>query len=295
MASASPEAPMNYLITGAARGIGRGLTRNLLSKGHRVFLLDSNKPELDNTLSLAPSWTSKAANSSSLPQFQGRVVDLADRAQLKAAVAEASTFFAGRLDVLVNNAFATPHVWSGDRRMDDAADDTVEREWDVKLAVGLTAPFLLARLCVPMLRAAAAAAAAKDGARQPGSIINVSSTRAHQAEPNHEAYSAVKAGLLGLTRSMAVSLGGAYGIRVNAVTPGWIDVDDENAAADAKGGAKWGEALGEADHAWHPAGRVGRVEDIAKAVVFLAESGFVTGEEIVVDGGVTKKMVYPEE
>ncbi|KAK0658765.1 putative oxidoreductase [Lasiodiplodia hormozganensis] len=292
MASSSSEAPMNYLITGAARGIGRGLTRNLLSKGHRVFLLDSNKPELDNTLSLASSWAKTSSSSSSHPPFQGRVVDLADRAQLKAAVAEASTFFAGRLDVLVNNAFATPHVWSGDRRMDDA-DESVEHEWDVKLAVGLTAPFLLARLCVPMLRTAAAAAV-EDGGGQPGSIINVSSTRAHQAEPNHEAYSAVKAGLLGLTRSMAVSLGGAYGIRVNAVTPGWIDVDDENAAADAKG-ARWGEALGEADHAWHPAGRVGRVEDIAKAVVFLAESGFVTGEEIVVDGGVTRKMVYPEE
>ncbi|KKY24224.1 putative short-chain dehydrogenase reductase sdr [Diplodia seriata] len=294
MASDSSEAPMHYLVTGAARGIGRGLARSLLSKGHRVFLLDSNKPELENTLSLASSWAKPSSSSSSpSPAFKGRVVDLADRAQLKSAVAEASTFFEDRLDVLVNNAFATPHTWSGGRRMDDA-DDAVEREWDVKLAVGLTAPFLLARLCVPMLARAKTGEPGQQGRPAGGSIVNVASTRAHQAEPNHEAYSAAKAGLLGLTRSMAVSLGEAHGIRVNAVTPGWIDVDDENAAADAKG-AGWGEALGEADHAWHPAGRVGRVDDIARAVVFLAESGFVTGEEIVVDGGVTKKMVYPEE
>ncbi|GME27347.1 Short-chain dehydrogenase/reductase SDR [Neofusicoccum parvum] len=291
MAPGASETPMNYLVTGAARGIGRGLTRNLLRRGHRVFLLDANAAELENTLSLAPSWAPKPAASSPSPAaFQGQVVDLADRAQLKQAVAAASTFFNGKLDVLVNNAFATPHVWSGGRAMDDA-DDAIEREWDVKIAVGLTAPFLLSRLCVPLLTAAGEA---RGGGGRAGCVVNVSSTRARQAEPNHEAYSAAKAGLLGLTTSMAVSLGQAHGIRVNAVSPGWVDVDDENAAADQKG-AKWGEALGEADHRWHPAGRVGRVEDVARAVVFLAESGFVTGEEVVLDGGVTRKMVYPEE
>ncbi|KAH7064698.1 hypothetical protein B0J12DRAFT_561705 [Macrophomina phaseolina] len=286
---------MNYLITGAARGIGRGLTRTLLSRGHRVYLLDANSAELENTLGLASSWAAKSpsASSSSSPSdrpFNGAVVDLADRAALKHAVKQAdSSFFHGRLDVLVNNAFATPHVWSAERRMDDE-DDAIEREWDTKIAVGLTAPFLLARLCVPMLKAARG----EGEQRPPGCIVNVSSTRAWQAEPNHEAYSAAKAGLLGLTRSMAVSLGEAYGIRVNAVTPGWVDVDDENAAADREG-RRWGQALGEADHAWHPAGRVGRVEDVARAVLFLAESGFMTAEEVVLDGGVSRKMVYPEE
>lgn len=280
---------MNYLITGAARGIGRGLTRILLSKGHRVYLLDSNKPELENTLSLAPTWaaaavTTTTTSKSSKPPFSGQVVDLADRVQLKQAVTAASTFFAGRLDALINNAFATPHTWSADRAMDDD-DGAIEREWDLKLAVGLTAPFLLSRLCVPMLCKREGEGAAT------GCIVNVASTRAHQAEPNHEAYSAAKAGLLGLTRSCAVSLGHAHGIRVNAVSPGWIDVDDESGVEKKA----WGEGLGVADHAWHPAGRVGRVEDVARAVAFLVESEFVTGEEVVVDGGVGRKMVYPEE
>lgn len=281
----SAETPMNYLITGAGRGIGRGLTRSLLSRGHRVFLLDYNEKELQHTLFLALSW-SKQPPTEGFNAFHGRTIDLRDRSQIKEAVAEAVHFFDGKFDVLINNAMATPHIWHDGKGMEDE-DEAIMEQWDEKIAVGLTAPFLLSRLCVPLLKAEAGTEQ-----RRPGCIINISSTRAKQAEDNHEAYSAAKAGILGLTQSMSVSLGHRYGIRVNAVIPGWIHVENESADGEQ---SKWEEGLTEQDHRWHPASRVGRVEDIAKAVVFLAESDFVTGEEIVVDGGVSRKMVYPEE
>ena len=101
------------------------------------------------------------------------------------------------------------------------------------------------------------------------------------SEPNTEAYSASKGGLLGLTHALSVSLAGK--VRVNSILPGWIDTTG-------------GELLTQADHCFHPAGRVGRPEDVAEMCVFLAgpQAGFITGQEFVVDGGVTKKMIYPE-
>ncbi|KAK6331300.1 hypothetical protein TWF730_004386 [Orbilia blumenaviensis] len=268
---------MNYLITGAARGIGRGLTRHLLSNGHRVFLIDSNLTELTNTSTLLQKSGYNQSN------FQISHTDLSDRGSIVLAVSAAKEFFTGRLDVLINNAFPTPHTWSNSASMDSTNVD-IMAEWDRKLAVGLTAPFFLSRLCIPLLTSSPS---------QPGTIINISSTRAHQSELNHEVYSAVKAGLIGLTQSMSVSLGQKYKIRVNAISPGWVHVEDENAAGDAEG-RKWEDGLTEQDHEWHSAGRVGKVEDIAKAVEFLVTAGFVTGTEMVVDGGVSKKMVYPE-
>lgn len=302
---------LNFLITGAGRGIGRGLARNLLRQGHRCFLTDVNEEELQHTLSLAAQWTSSVQSArstagsrsdtsptpSDAPDVHGVVLDLRDRRATKAMIEQVTRVFDGRLDCLVNNAFSTPHVWREDGKMEDGVDvedaeDKIMEQWDEKVAVGLTAPFYLSRLCVPLLskkqqhgQGAPAAAA--------GSIINISSTRANQAEDDHEAYSAIKAGLLGLSRSMAVSLGHRHGIRVNSLVLGWISVDNENRSADEQG-TTWEQGLTEEDHRWHPAGRVGRVEDVYKAVRFLVESDFVTGEEIVLDGGVTRKMVYPE-
>jgi NAD(P)-dependent dehydrogenase (short-subunit alcohol dehydrogenase family) len=242
-----------------------------------VFLLDSNSSELDNTLSKAIEWSTRG------DAYKGAVIDLRDRSQIKDAMQQVSAFFEGKLDVLVNNAVATPHVWADDKAMDEGTDEEMLQQWDDKIAVGLTAPFLLSRLCVPMLKAATP---------NPGCIVNIASTRAYQAEDNHEGYSAAKGGLLGLTRSSAISLGHKHNIRVTAIIPGWISVNNENADGDSSG-STWEQGMSKEDHSFHPAGRVGKVEDMAKALDFLVDSSFVTGAEIVVDGGVTKKMLYP--
>jgi NAD(P)-dependent dehydrogenase (short-subunit alcohol dehydrogenase family) len=139
-------------------------------------------------------------------------------------------------------------------------------EWSSVLGTNLTSIFLLARAAEAMLRAAK------------GGIVTIASTRAHQSEPNTEAYAASKGGVVALTHALAASL--APDVRVNCVSPGWILTK--------------GPAPTPQDHAQHWAGRVGKPEDIAAAVAFLlgAEAGFITGAELVIDGGMTRKMIY---
>ncbi|KAF2655144.1 3-oxoacyl-reductase [Lophiostoma macrostomum CBS 122681] len=285
---------LNILITGGARGIGRGLFRQFLSTGHRVFILDNNTIELDHTDSKASTWGVSSDFGSK--RWHVANCDLSDRAAVKRTVSEARDFFDGKLDVLINNAFSfapTPSSSIKKSNVNETEDETEDAEmadWDTKLAVGLTAPYLLSRLCLPMLQAGHTGTLA---GFSPGCIINVSSTRAYQSEPHHEAYSAVKARLLGLTQSMAVTLGHSHKVRVNAIVPGWIHIAGECKEAD-EAGTKWEEGLSEADMEWHPAGRVGKVEDVVRAVEYLVDAEFVTGQEVVVDGGVGRKMVYPE-
>lgn len=278
--SATTSNALNILITGGARGIGRGLFRQFLSKGHRVFILDSNKEELEHVKSCADKWSQSQGN------WHALQCDLSKREQIRDAVRTVKETFGGRLDVLINNAFPTTLQTTEDRTM-EGEGDAIEDEWDLKIAIGLTAPFILSRLCVPLLVAGSSTSGS------PGTIINISSTRAYQAESDHEAYSTAKAGILGLTQSMSISLGHRHKIRVNTIIPGWIHVENESKAADEKGTA-WEEGLSKADTEWHPAGRVGQSEDIVRAAKYLIESGFVTGQEVVVDGGVGRKMVYPE-
>ncbi|KAH7382209.1 short-chain dehydrogenase/reductase-like protein SDR [Pyrenochaeta sp. MPI-SDFR-AT-0127] len=272
---------LQILITGGARGIGRGLFRHFLTAGHNVIILDSDAEELEHVKVRAQEWSS--GNEGSWLAIQ---CDLSDRSEIKSAVGTIKQKFSGSLDVLINNAFPTTLSLSADRRM-EADGDTMEVEWDKKIAIGLTAPFILGRLCVPLL------ASGLSTPSSPGTIINISSTRAYQSEPDHEAYSTAKAGLLGLTQSMSVSLGHRYKIRVNAIIPGWIHVLEESRTGD-EAGSKWEEGLTTEDMDWHPAGRVGNVEDVARAVEYLVSSDFVTGQEMIVDGGVGRKMVYPE-
>ncbi len=165
----------------------------------------------------------------------------------------------GRLDALVSNAGIMVRKPLTDLSLD---------EWSRVIGTNLTAAFLLARAGAGMLRAAR------------GSIVAIASTRARMSEPDTESYAASKGGLAALTHALAVSLGPE--VRANCVSPGWIDVA--------------GEALSKADHAQHPAGRVGRPEDVAGLVAWLVggEAGFVTGAEFVLDGGMTRKMIYAE-
>ncbi|MDF2636404.1 MAG: short-chain dehydrogenase/reductase [Pelosinus sp.] len=166
-----------------------------------------------------------------------------------------------RLDWIINNAgisFFKP------------IDEMEISEFDRVIDVNLRSAFLFAKYGAPLLRKSPNAA-----------IVNISSTRAIMSEPHNEAYSTAKAGLLGLTHALANSLGPT--IRVNAICPGWIDVGNAG-------------LLQAKDHLQHPAGRVGIPEDIANLTAFLVsrESAFITGQSFVVDGGMTKKMIYEE-
>jgi NAD(P)-dependent dehydrogenase (short-subunit alcohol dehydrogenase family) len=164
----------------------------------------------------------------------------------------------GRVSAVVSNA--------GISRFAPLEETTLET-WNRVLATNLTATFLLAK------------AAAADLKQARGSIVTIASTRAHMSEPDTLAYSATKGGLVALTHALAMTL--APEVRVNCISPGWIDT--------GKSGP-----LKPSDHAQHPVGRVGRPEDVAAAVSYLLsdDAGFMTGAELILDGGMTRKMIY---
>jgi NAD(P)-dependent dehydrogenase (short-subunit alcohol dehydrogenase family) len=185
--------------------------------------------------------------------------DIGDEATAKRAVAATIERF-GQLDGIVSNA--------GIMIRKPIRQLTIE-EWRRVLDVNLTAAFLLAKAAEKPLR------------QTRGAFVSIASTRATMSEPDTEAYAASKGGLVALTHALAMSLAP---VRVNCVSPGWIATKDYN-------------KLRRKDHAQHPAGRVGRPEDIAQIVAWLLDgerSGFVTGANFTVDGGMTKKMIYEE-
>lgn len=161
----------------------------------------------------------------------------------------------GRVDVLVNNAL--PEM----RGLDECSYE----QFNYALRVGVTAPFYLAKLFAPYFAPGA-------------SIINISSSRDRMSQPQTESYTAAKGGISALTHALAVSLSGK--VRVNSISPGWIDT----AFTEYQG----------PDAFQHPAGRVGNPLDIANMVLFLAsdKAGFITGENICIDGGMTRQMIY---
>jgi NAD(P)-dependent dehydrogenase (short-subunit alcohol dehydrogenase family) len=184
--------------------------------------------------------------------------DVRDEDSVSCAVADTVREF-GRLDAVVSNAGIMIRKPIGELTL---------AEWNRVIDTNLTATFLLARAAEKALRKAK------------GAIVAIASTRALMSEPNTESYSATKGGLAALTHALAVSLGPE--VRVNCVSPGWIETKNYG-------------ALRQKDHAQHPAGRVGKPQDIAEIVGWLIDatrSGFVTGANFVVDGGMTRKMIY---
>jgi len=155
--------------------------------------------------------------------------------------------------------------------------DLTLEQWRRVIDVNLTGCFLCAKHGAEHLR--------KTG----GSIVNIASTRAIQSEANTEPYSASKGGIVALTHALALSLGPQ--IRVNCISPGWIETRPWK-----KESKRSTPQLRAEDHAQHPAGRVGKPEDVASLVAYLAseEAGFITGQNFVVDGGMTRKMIYIE-
>ena len=161
----------------------------------------------------------------------------------------------GHIDYLINNALPL---------MKGVSDCSYD-EFQYALAVGVTAPFYLSKLFLPHFR-------------EGGSIVTISSSRDRMSQPQTESYTAAKGGIAALTHALAVSLAGK--VRVNSISPGWIDTT--------------GTEYTGADAIQQPCGRVGKPIDIANMVLFLCSenAGFITGENICIDGGMTKLMIY---
>jgi NAD(P)-dependent dehydrogenase (short-subunit alcohol dehydrogenase family) len=245
------------VVTGGAQGIGRAISLELLASGYDVAALDTDEEAGRDLEAVALGKAGKLA-------WIG--ADVGDEALVAAAMQSAVGTF-GRIDALVNNA-GIGGAWI-------PITELTYEDWRKVLATNLDSVFLCTKY------------AARELAANQGAIVNIASTRALQSEPNTEPYSATKGGIVALTHALSVSLGPK--VRVNVVSPGWIDVSGAK-----KPSQRHHAALSEADHAQHPAGRVGRPEDIAAIVRFLLsdEASFITGQNFVVDGGMTKKMIY---
>ena len=243
------------IITGGGQGIGKAIILRLLAEGMRVAFSDID----------AEAGKETCEDLDSPDELLFIQADVSSEKDVKEMI-EATAVRFGGIDLLVNNAGIF---------LQKSISDCDLADWNRVISGNLTGPFLCAKYAASYLK------------RNMGAIINISSTRAIMSEPGTEAYAASKGGIIALTHALAVSLG--PDVRVNCISPGWIDVSGWK-----KKSAREKEDLTDADHNQHPAGRVGRPEDIASLVSFLAsaDAGFITGANLIADGGMTRKMIY---
>jgi len=243
------------IITGAAQGIGKHTALVLIQQGFNVVVADSDTEALAE-MKKELKTTEKALFSTT---------NVANEEDVKDMINQTIQRF-GAIDVLINNAAIGINKPIIELTLD---------EWNSVIATNLTGAFLCTKYAAPYLKTSH------------GSVVNICSTRALMSEKDTEAYSATKGGILALTHALAISLGPE--IRVNAISPGWIEVSRLK-----KKSAIQEVVLSEEDHSQHPAGRAGKAEDISSMILFLIDpaNSFITGQNFVIDGGMTKKMMY---
>lgn len=246
------------IVTGAASGIGKGTAELFAEHGARLVLVDRDGDELD-------------AVRSRLVELGAEVVtvpgDVARRETIASIVDRAVASF-GQIDVVFNNAGIMP---SGDLL------SFAEETWDEVLAVNLKSMFLMCKAVLPQMLD-----------RRSGSIINMSSVAALLTEPGYEAYTSSKAGIIGLTKAVAVSYA-EHGVRCNCICPGWVDTPMNRDLAEESGGIDKLELIIKRQQ---PLGRMISTREVANVVLFLAsdEASAVTGSAVYVDGGASAAL-----
>lgn len=270
------------IVTGAARGIGAAVALAYFREGAHVIAWDKDDSAFHSNLAAADGshskgsntdgsnandshvngsnandWDAKGSDSIGTGSFTQTKVDVSQPDDVKIEMQRVAKQF-GKIDILINNAGFG--IWKSPLEL------AIE-EWDAVINTNLRGTFVCAREAAPYME-------------QGSAIVNIASTRAFMSEPNSEAYAASKGGIVAVTHALAASLG-PNGIRVNVISPGWIETKDY-------------ESLKEEDHVQHPAQRVGRPSDIAQACFYLTDrrNDFVTGINVTVDGGMTHKMIY---
>ncbi len=241
-------------VTGGAKGIGKSIVTLFCKEGADVIFCDRNEVAGKQLCTELQNYKCTFIK-----------VDISDKGALANAV---GTILEqrGNIDIIINNAGVS---WFG-----SILDISVE-DFDKVMKINLRPIFISAKLL-------AKHRSKNRNFNTYGRIINMASTRYLMSEPDSEAYAASKGGIVSLTHALAVSLS-KYNITANCISPGWIETEDY-------------ENLRSVDHGQHPSGRVGQPEDIAQTCLFLCQpdNNFINGQNIVVDGGMTKKMIYEE-